>query len=614
MQLVRIVVAKPQSKQMHHMLVSKLGGIIDRRVFCLPFSRSIKMNSAKVEQIQRMLETCMQTGGVLLVQPEHLLSLKLMGIEQLGSAGNSYDHLTGTQLIRVQTFLNAHSRDIIDESDENFSVKFELIYTIGAQEPVEMSPDRWIVIGSVLSLVQQYAPSVKEADPDGVYLETSGHSGQFPILRILTESATQVLLREVAHRVCENGLHGFATGHQSPSIRAAVFAYITEVSFSVEVAAPIEQDEIDFFDDATKSILLLLRGLFAGGVLAFALGQKRWRVNYGLTSRNPPTLLAVPYRAKDSPAPRAEFSHPDIVITLTCLSYYYGGLSRDEVDICLEQLKRSDQADNEFALWAESSPTLPQAFHQLSGINLKDRGQFLEHVFPALRLSKAVIDFYLHSIVFPKEMVEFPQKLSASGWDLARPKTHPVTGFSGTCDSKYVLPLDIQQLDLSEQAHTNATVLKCLLRLQNKVKNLDPDVDSISLLKAVVTSNPSIDVLLDVGALIIEMSNLEVAKKWLELVTDTGKQAAIFIDDDDELRVINRQGFMEPFLTSPYVSHTDACLVFLDEAHTRGIDLRLPDHYRAATTLGPRLTKDSLTQGMTNSLSRLQFPKASKRI
>jgi hypothetical protein len=31
----------------------------------------------------------------------------------------------------------------------------------------------------------------------------------------------------------------------------------------------------------------------------------------------------------------------------------------------------------------------------------------------------------------------------------------------------------------------------------------------------------------------------------------------------------------------------EACFVFLDEAHTRGIDLKLPSNYRAAVTLGP---------------------------
>ena len=68
----------------------------------------------------------------------------------------------------------------------------------------------------------------------------------------------------------------------------------------------------------------MLRGLLATNVILFALGQKRFRVNYGLApDRHPPTMLAVPYRAKDSPAPCLEFSYLDVVIVLTCLIYYY---------------------------------------------------------------------------------------------------------------------------------------------------------------------------------------------------------------------------------------------------------------------------------------------------
>ncbi|KAG7289874.1 hypothetical protein NEMBOFW57_006251 [Staphylotrichum longicolle] len=53
-------------------------------------------------------------------------------------------------------------------------------------------------------------------------------------------------------------------------------------------------------------------------------------------------MLAVPYRAKDSPAPRSEFSHPDVVIVLTCLSYYYQGLSN-------KTLNKSDQVEQEYS-------------------------------------------------------------------------------------------------------------------------------------------------------------------------------------------------------------------------------------------------------------------------
>lgn len=620
--LVRIIVAKPQSKQMRHMLISKLGGLLDRQVFFMPFSRSLVMDTAKTEQIRRTLTKCMKNGGVLLVQPEHLLSFKLMGIEYVGchptntddpiletssvSSTNPDSYSTGIRLIEVQKFLDQHCRDVIDESDENFSVKFELIYTIGAQSPVDMSPDRWIIVQNVLSLVRQCAPDVQKLAPAGIQLEP-GETGQFATLRLLKEPAGNLLLQLVARILCEKGVHGLPVAHQSPAIRQVILNYILDEKLTQENSALVHDGDNNFFSHATKSVLLLLRGLFAGGVLKFALSQKRWRVNYGLAERKPPTLAAVPYRAKDSPAPRAEFSHPDIVIILTCLSYYYGGLSSAQLFTAFEHLQRSDQADDEFANWVRESTRLPPTFRQLSGINLKDRGQFIKYVFPALKLTKAAIDFYLDKVVFPKEMVEFPRKLSASGWDLGKSKSHPVTGFSGTCDSKYVLPLEVRHLDLPDQLHTNAMVLNCLLRPENLVQELDPNLSSRSLLESVVQSEPPIQVVLDVGALIVELNNEQVARMWLDLTPAHDKQAAIFFSDTDELLVINRGGFIEQFLTSPFAADTKDCLVFLDEAHTRGIDLKLPSDYRASVTLGPRLTKDRLVQGKPSDLVTYPF-------
>jgi hypothetical protein len=40
-QLVRIIIAKPQSTQMLQILVSKLGGLLNRRVDNLTFSREL---------------------------------------------------------------------------------------------------------------------------------------------------------------------------------------------------------------------------------------------------------------------------------------------------------------------------------------------------------------------------------------------------------------------------------------------------------------------------------------------------------------------------------------------------------------------------------------------
>jgi hypothetical protein len=70
--LVRVIVAKPQSRQMLQMLVSKLGGLLGRPVYLMPVSRSLRLTEAEADAIFHMCEKCMAEGGVLLVQPRVL--------------------------------------------------------------------------------------------------------------------------------------------------------------------------------------------------------------------------------------------------------------------------------------------------------------------------------------------------------------------------------------------------------------------------------------------------------------------------------------------------------------------------------------------------------------
>jgi hypothetical protein len=78
---------------------------------------------------------------------------------------------------------------------------------------------------------------------------------------------------------------------------------------------------------------------------------------------------------------------------------------------------------------------------------MEDRHQCITEIFPSLRHSKGTIDCFLSHIVLPKAMKEFPSKLSASGWDVGAVKSHPTTGFSGTNDSRQVLPLRVRYID-----------------------------------------------------------------------------------------------------------------------------------------------------------------------
>ncbi|KAK0710370.1 hypothetical protein B0T21DRAFT_454868 [Apiosordaria backusii] len=627
--LARVFVAKAQAKQMEHLLVSVIGGLLNRPTFYLPISRAVRFDDSAISIVARMIQQCKKEGGVLLVQPEHILSFKLLGLEGIWNRVP-----IASKILRTYEELESISRDIVDESDENFSVKFELIYTMGSQQPVDMSPDRWVFIQDLMDMVRDVARELKHGHggssvlTEGLLFEEDSTASRFPTIRTLDESTGTQLVEAIARKLCSLGMRGLPVQHQTTQMRDAVLKYILDPRVDQQHIEMVENDQLGLFqDNIMRKGLFLLRGLLAGGVLQFALGQKRFRVNYGLApDRQPPTMLAVPYRAKDSPAPRSEFSHTDAVIILTCLSYYYRGLTDQELFISLEMLSNSDRAEQEYSSWSRASPLLDPTLRHFSAVNLKDKTLCTEKLFPGLRFTKPAVDYYLSNVVFPKEMREFPFKLSSSGWDLAKPKTYPLTGFSGTTDSKNVLPNPITALDLPEQRHTNSYVLACLLQSENTVMELGSDQEDLcaltvnTLLPAVTNSDQSMRVILDVGAQIIELSNLQFSRYWLSLVSDA--DAVIFFNDNDELSVVMRNGTVESFYTSPFKTQTERCLVFLDQAHTRGTDLRLPDSYRAAVTLGPGVTKDTLVQacmrmrklGSGQSVTFCLSPEMQKRI
>jgi hypothetical protein len=306
---------------------------------------------------------------------------------------------------------------------------------------------------------------------------------------------------------------------------------------------------------------------------------------------------------QDIPTLRSEFSHPDVAIALTALSYYYSGLSEAQLTNCFELLSRSDDPESEYQTWVLRNPDTPVAFQRLAGVNTKDAGQFRDRVYPVFHNNQATIDFFLAKIVFPKEAKEFPNKLSTSGWDLAETRSHLTTGFSGTNDRKHLLPTSIQQQDLPEQLYTNALVLHYLLMPENSgYRCISDDSDTpksmstVDFLKLLRREDPHIRVLIDAGAQMLDLQNQELVSQWLQL-SPPGVSAAVYFNDQDELTVLLEDGTVEAFQSSPYRHNMDKVVVYLDDAHTRGTDLKLPRQTRAAVTLGPKLTKDRLVQG-----------------
>ncbi|KAI6044141.1 hypothetical protein EDC04DRAFT_3087684 [Pisolithus marmoratus] len=297
----------------------------------------------------------------------------------------------------------------------------------------------------------------------------------------------------------------------------------------------------------------------------------------------------VPYHAKDVPAPRAGFGHPDVAIVLTCLSYFCGGLDREQLMLCFERLLMLDNPDQEYELWVCDCPEVHANLRQFNGVNTQSLDQWNQYLFPMISQNQSTIDFYLSQVVFPKEVKEFPSKLSSCRWDIAEER------FSGTNDARYLLPISTIQQDPDHQRATNAKVLAYLLMPENDSYSQTSWADgrrrtADEFLQLVVQQTPEIRVILDVGVQVLELQNNKFAALWLELKPDA--LAAIYFDDDDELTMLSREGTMQSLLESPYASRLDECIVYLDDAHTRGTDVKFPVGFRAAVALGPKVTKD----------------------
>ena len=275
--------------------------------------------------------------------------------------------------------------------------------------------------------MRKHALSLSHDLPDAVEYELDA-SGSFPYIRILRASDTrQRLISLIMDDVMNGHLPNFNFRDiaRDRRLRAAVRAFISSKDVSQRIASMVEEY-------ARQSILwdgiLLLRGLLACNILLFALAERRWRVDYGLSQKR--TLLAVPYRAKDVPAPRAEFGHPDITIVLTCLSYYYGGLTEEQLRASFEILQEQDEPSMEYANWLRDydPESVPKCIRDLRNVNIKSSEQWDTYIFPLFARNQGAVDLYLSRVVFPKEAKEFPRKLAASSWDLAEIREHPMTG------------------------------------------------------------------------------------------------------------------------------------------------------------------------------------------
>ena len=597
--LMRVIIPKPLLLQTAQLLHARLGSLLGREIRHVPFSRKTSTDHEHIKSYLKIHKDILKSHGVMLALPEHILSFNLSGLQRLSDGRISECR----PMVKVQAWINSFARDIIDESDFTLAVRTQLIYPSGSQTSVDGHPHRWETAEALLHLVDGHLFNLQEDFPHSIEVVRRPQGG-FPTVFFLRKDVENALISLLVHDICSGRTSILQTKDITKSDRFAIKQFISQPKVETNVADRIRL----MFNDkpAAKQNVYLLRGLLVHRILLLCL-KKRWQVQYGTHPQRDP--IAVPFQAKGLPSEQAEFGHIDVAIILTILAFYHQGLNLSQLRQSLEHVVKSDDPSSAYNRWTHTAITLPDSLREWNVINVDDEVQLME-IWQHVRCNIVVVDYFLNNFVFPKHAKQFRMKLQASGWDIplfSQETSHTngklsqglTTGFSGTNDNKRMLPLTITQDDLPGLLHTSASVLTTLLQSRNRQYVLAANargrhISELDFLSMV--SNMGIQVLIDAGAMILELDNLSLAKEWLTLFPKP--RAAIYFDEENKAWVRYRNGNQVPFLASPFVDDLRECLVYIDEAHTRGTDLKLPASARGALTLGPGITKDATVQGM----------------
>jgi len=369
-------------------------------------------------------------------------------------------------------------------------------------------------------------------------------------------------------------------------------------------------------------------------------------------------LTAVPFVGKDVPSPASEYAHPDVVIGLTILAYRYEGLRRQDVKVLLTHLKQSFNAQTgpksqrpdfvRFEEWLaggdsatpSSTRPAPHQYHgsahstasrdgaggvggssssssSLFGSRVSNAGhgagasqgayyrdvpslEFLQpsdesqlaKAWQVLHRHPATIAYFLFRHVFPACSKYQRSKLQASGQDVGSAALFRVRlGFSGTPSS--LLPSDLGDVQF-EPGSEGKVVHYLSAPSVVMVIQLGP-WDVRSLLLQVAQSPRRYHALIDAGALVTGMSNLDVARFLLRHGLE-GMDGCVYLDQFDRERVVLRG--------NPQSLHLRQCgipphrrFTFYDQVHTTGIDIKQTGSARAAVTLGKDMTMRDFAQG-----------------
>ena len=212
-----------------------------------------------------------------------------------------------------------------------------------------------------------------------------------------------------------------------------------------------------------------------------------------------------------------------------------------------------------------------------------------------------VVNYFLNSVVFPRETEQFEARLTATSWDLANNSTGNIVGFSGTNDNHRILPGHVKQYipgssadpTLQDIASTNGRMLDVILKRTLGVYQLPGNQ---TIVDYICSSPQELHAIIDCGALLAGVDLPMLSVKLLSTLPRDQIDGILFFDNEvRDWVILERSGRQYPKDLSPV--EEDRVFAVFDEPRCRGTDLKLRADAVAVLTLGPGLCKDKLLQG-----------------
>ena len=316
------------------------------------------------------------------------------------------------------------------------------------------------------------------------------------------------------------------------------------------------------------------------------------------------------------PSRSSEFAHPDVLIGLTVLAYRYEGLRSSDMRELVKALKKEysrdvgNAADRKASRRFERWKQLGHVAHAKRWAAGLERSDTPDDVLPLnlfapqddKQIEKLralvgkipdVVHHYLRQQIFPETMAFQATKISACGHELGSDILFATRiGFSGT-------PSNLLPADLGTCLYEPGSDGQIVNYLSNDAivssHELEPGWSAAKLLRVIAAHEPPFHALIDTGALVTGMDNLEVAEFLLEYLPQWFEGVVYLDRSDRQMILLRKSGRSLPL--HQHGGDWSRRFTFYDQIHTTGMDIKQTPNACAVVTVGKDMTFRDYAQG-----------------